>query len=57
MSQHAMTPAAFEQALRAKGACYHIHHPFHVAMYEGRRQPRADPGLRPTASTTRCASR
>ena len=32
----AMSPAAFEQALRAKGAFYHIHHPYHVAMYEGR---------------------
>jgi len=31
-----MTPAEFEQALRAKGACYHIHHPFHCMMYEGR---------------------
>lgn len=36
MSQAAMTPAEFEQALRAKGALYHIHHPFHRAMYEGR---------------------
>ncbi|WP_437884032.1 pyrroloquinoline-quinone synthase PqqC [Pseudomonas sp. LRF_L74] len=36
MSVSAMTPAEFEQALRAKGAYYHIHHPFHVAMYEGR---------------------
>ena len=36
MSQTAMTPAEFEQALRAKGALYHIHHPFHRAMYEGR---------------------
>ena len=35
MSQPAMTPAEFEQALRAKGALYHIHHPFHVAMYDG----------------------
>jgi len=31
-----MNPSEFEQALRAKGACYHIHHPFHSAMYEGR---------------------
>ena len=30
-----MSPAEFEQALRAKGAYYHIHHPYHVAMYEG----------------------
>ena len=36
MSQPAMTPAEFEQALRAKGALYHIHPPFHRAMYEGR---------------------
>lgn len=26
----------FEDALRAKGARYHIHHPFHVAMNSGR---------------------
>lgn len=26
---------AFEQALRAKGELYHIHHPYHVAMYDG----------------------
>ncbi len=31
MNEPAMTPEAFEQALRAKGACYHIH----VAMYQG----------------------
>ena len=31
-----MSPAEFEQALRAKGAYYHIHHPYHVAMYQGR---------------------
>ncbi|WP_183167407.1 pyrroloquinoline-quinone synthase PqqC [Azomonas macrocytogenes] len=36
MMQPAMTPEKFEQALRAKGAYYHIHHPFQVAMYEGR---------------------
>jgi pyrroloquinoline-quinone synthase len=35
MSQTAMSPAEFEQALRAKGAYYHIHHPFHRAMYAG----------------------
>lgn len=29
----------FEQALRAKGAYYHIHHPYHKAMYEGRATP------------------
>jgi pyrroloquinoline-quinone synthase len=35
MSQTALSPAEFEQALRAKGAYYHIHHPFHQAMYAG----------------------
>ncbi len=30
-----MTPEAFEQALRAKGAYYHIHHPYHIAMHNG----------------------
>ncbi|WP_409525498.1 pyrroloquinoline-quinone synthase PqqC [Nitrincola sp. MINF-07-Sa-05] len=34
-----MTPEDFEQALRAKGALYHIHHPYHKAMYEGRATP------------------
>jgi len=29
----------FEQALRAKGAYYHIHHPYHRAMYGGRCTP------------------
>ena len=33
MTDTPMTPAEFEQALRAKGAYYHIHHPFHQAMY------------------------
>ncbi|RED09775.1 pyrroloquinoline-quinone synthase PqqC [Ectopseudomonas oleovorans] len=32
----ALTPAEFEAALRAKGDLYHIHHPYHVAMYQGR---------------------
>jgi len=31
-----MSPEVFHQALLAKGAFYHIHHPFHVALYEGR---------------------
>ncbi len=31
-----LSVAEFEQALRAKGAYYHIYHPYHVAMYEGR---------------------
>ena len=26
----------FEQKLRTKGQGYHIYHPFHVAMYEGK---------------------
>jgi pyrroloquinoline-quinone synthase len=30
-----MTPEAFEQALRDKGAYYHIHHPYHIAMHNG----------------------
>lgn len=29
----------FEQQLRAMGRYYHIHHPYHVAMYEGRSTP------------------
>ena len=36
MNDTPLSPAEFEQALRAKGALYHIHHPYHVAMYEGR---------------------
>lgn len=30
-----MSREEFEQALRAKGDLYHIHHPYHVAMYNG----------------------
>jgi pyrroloquinoline-quinone synthase len=30
-----MTPEQFEQALRDKGAYYHIYHPYHVAMHNG----------------------
>lgn len=30
-----MSREEFEQALRAKGELYHIHHPYHVAMYNG----------------------
>ncbi|MCU5775491.1 pyrroloquinoline-quinone synthase PqqC [Erwiniaceae bacterium BAC15a-03b] len=30
-----MTASEFEQALRAKGAFYHIHHPYHIAMHNG----------------------
>ncbi len=36
MTDTPLTTAEFEAALRAKGAFYHIHHPYHVAMYEGR---------------------
>lgn len=36
MTREAMSPAEFELALRARGACYHIFHPYYVAMYEGR---------------------
>lgn len=35
MSEQAMTPEQFEQALRAKGDYYHIHHPYHIAMHNG----------------------
>jgi pyrroloquinoline-quinone synthase len=31
----ALTRDDFEAALRAKGGYYHIHHPFHRAMYSG----------------------
>lgn len=30
-----LSPQAFEQALREKGAYYHIHHPYHIAMHNG----------------------
>ncbi|QWA13165.1 pyrroloquinoline-quinone synthase PqqC [Sodalis ligni] len=30
-----LSPRAFEQALRDKGAYYHIHHPYHIAMHNG----------------------
>ncbi|EJM06687.1 pyrroloquinoline quinone (coenzyme PQQ) biosynthesis protein C [Pseudomonas sp. GM16] len=36
MTDTPMSPTEFEAALRAKGAYYHIHHPYHVAMYQGR---------------------
>ena len=35
----ALSPEAFEQALRAKGDYYHIYHPFHVAMHNGEATP------------------
>ncbi|HBG51839.1 MAG TPA: pyrroloquinoline quinone biosynthesis protein C, partial [Gammaproteobacteria bacterium] len=31
--------AEFEARLRGLGARYHIHHPFHVRMYEGSLEP------------------
>jgi pyrroloquinoline-quinone synthase len=34
-SESAWTPAEFERQLRAKGAAYHIHHPFNVRMNSG----------------------
>lgn len=38
-SPEPMSRTEFEQALRAKGALYHIHHPYHVAMYNGQATP------------------
>ena len=35
MQREPMSISEFEQALRDKGRYYHIHHPFHVAMYDG----------------------
>lgn len=35
----AMTPEQFREALLSKGALYHIHHPFHKAMYQGKCSP------------------
>ena len=35
----AMNRTDFEQALRAKGQYYHIHHPYHKAMYGGQCTP------------------
>lgn len=34
--QPPLSPSAFEQALRDKEACYHIYHPYHIAMHEGK---------------------
>ena len=34
-SKSAWSPAEFERQLRAKGAAYHIHHPFNVRMNQG----------------------
>lgn len=39
MSAEPMSRATFEKALRDKGRYYHIHHPFHIAMHEGRATP------------------
>lgn len=36
MTNSPMTAQQFQQALMAKGAYYHIHHPFHQAMYAGK---------------------
>ncbi|MDI5934479.1 pyrroloquinoline-quinone synthase PqqC, partial [Halomonas kalidii] len=35
----AMSPEAFREALLAKGAYYHVHHPYQVDMAEGRATP------------------
>lgn len=35
----AMTPEQFRDALLSKGSLYHIHHPFHKAMYQGKCSP------------------
>ena len=40
-----LSPQAFEEALRAKGAFYHIHHPYHIAMHNGD-ATRVLPGVR-----------
>lgn len=37
--QKAWSREEFDTRLRAKGAYYHIHHPFHVAMNSGRCTP------------------
>jgi len=34
-----LSRSEFEEKLRAKGALYHIHHPYHVAMYDGSLTP------------------
>ncbi|MNG73722.1 pyrroloquinoline-quinone synthase PqqC [Serratia plymuthica] len=33
--QQPLSAPEFEAALRAKGAYYHIHHPYHIAMHKG----------------------
>ncbi|MCB1755327.1 MAG: pyrroloquinoline-quinone synthase PqqC [Gammaproteobacteria bacterium] len=38
-AQQPLSREEFENALRAKGRLYHIHHPYHKAMYEGRSTP------------------
>ncbi|EXF42614.1 pyrroloquinoline quinone biosynthesis protein PqqC [Pseudomonas sp. BAY1663] len=57
MNLPAMSPAEFEQALRAKGEYYHIHHPFHRAMYAGQATREQIQAGWPTASITRSAFR
>ncbi len=37
--QAAWSREEFELQLRAKEACYHINHPYHIAMHEGRCSP------------------
>lgn len=34
-----LSRAQFAEKLRAKGALYHIHHPYHIAMHSGRCSP------------------
>lgn len=38
-AEQPLTRVEFERRLRAKGAYYHIHHPYHIAMHEGRCTP------------------
>ncbi|RKS28265.1 hypothetical protein BJ917_1138 [Pseudomonas sp. WPR_5_2] len=38
MTDTPLSPTEFEAALRAKGAYYHIHHPYHVAISMRTRQ-------------------
>lgn len=39
LEQAAWSKAEFEQRLRAKESRYHVHHPFHIMMNEGRLNP------------------
>lgn len=38
-AQPPLSRVEFERRLRGKGAYYHIHHPYHIAMHEGRCTP------------------